>query len=61
MIGNEKDYKQLKNYLDSKGLISQFMQSRTAKKLQGKGGPMSNILRQVNAKVDLDLFQLELP
>ncbi len=54
--------KGIKAFLDKGGVPSQFI---TSKKLGGpKGVPlgvMSNLLKQMNAKVKLDLYRLKVP
>jgi hypothetical protein len=54
--------KKVKGFLDKGGMPSQFI---TTKKLGGpKGVPlgvMSNLLKQMNAKVKLDLYRLNVP
>ena len=54
--------KGVKKFLDQGGVPSQFI---TTKKLGGpKGVPlgvMSNLLKQMNAKVKLDLYRLKVP
>jgi aubergine len=57
------EYKKfIKGILDKEGVPSQFV---TTKKLGGpKGAPlsvMSNILKQMNAKLKLDLYRLNVP
>ena len=62
VISNPDFKKGVKSFLDKVGLPSQFISSR---KLGGpKGIPMaviSNILKQMNAKMRLDLYRLNLP
>ncbi len=52
--------KNIKSFLDEGGVPSQFI---TAKKLGGKLslGVFSNLLKQMNAKVKLDLYSVNLP
>ena len=52
--------KGVKSFLDKGGVVSQFI---TAKKLGGKlsMGVFSNLLKQMNAKLRLDLYRVHLP
>jgi hypothetical protein len=62
IIFNPDLKKGVKAFLDKGGVPSQFI---TSKKLSGpKGVPMgvlSNLLKQMNAKVKLDLYRLKVP
>jgi hypothetical protein len=64
VIFNPDFKKGIKSFLDQGGVPSQFI---TAKKLVGPGGKppalgvMSNLLKQINAKVKMDLYRLALP
>lgn len=60
VVFNPEVKKGIKKFLDQGGVPSQFV---TAKKLQGKLalGVFSNLLKQINAKVKLDLYRVNLP
>ena len=56
--------KDVKKYLDRCGIVSQFMVKKTLEKnLDGrpKMGIFTNLLRQVNAKMPMDLYRITLP
>lgn len=61
LIGRESDYPPIKRFLDSIGVISQFMLFKNVKRNESKMGVFTNLLRQVNAKVGLDLYRMRLP
>lgn len=62
VLTQQKDQKQyIKKYLDELGVPSQFILVPTLKRSLGKIGVFSNILKQINAKVRLDLYRLRLP
>ncbi len=52
--------KNIKSFLDKNGVVSQFI---TAKKLGGRLslGVFSNLLKQINAKLNKDLYRVNLP
>jgi hypothetical protein len=51
----------IKAFLDQGGIPSQFVLADTLKRSSGKMGVFGNILKQVNAKVKLDLYRLIIP
>ncbi len=52
--------KSIKSFLDKGGIVSQFI---TAKKLSFRLslGVISNLLKQINAKLNKDLYRVNLP
>ena len=58
VLKDETHYPKIKKYLNKRGVVSQVL--RTNEKLL-KIGVMSNVLKQINGKVNLDLCRLHLP
>ena len=61
LIDNKRDHDPIKKYLDNYGIESQFMFLKNAKIYMKKMGVYTNLLRQINAKVGLDLYRISLP
>lgn len=51
----------IKMFLDKHGIVSQFMVQRNVERNLSKMGVFTNLLRQVNAKMPLDLYRICLP
>eukprot|EP00355_Strombidium_rassoulzadegani_P002716 CAMPEP_0168613156 /NCGR_PEP_ID=MMETSP0449_2-20121227/3304_1 /TAXON_ID=1082188 /ORGANISM="Strombidium rassoulzadegani, Strain ras09" /LENGTH=233 /DNA_ID=CAMNT_0008653777 /DNA_START=131 /DNA_END=832 /DNA_ORIENTATION=- len=60
IIQRDTDYSNVKKCLDRLGLVSQIMVQKNIQRIVNSLGPISNILRQVNAKTYKDLFRLEI-
>jgi hypothetical protein len=61
LIGKEQHHPFIKKRLDEMGIISQFLLYKNISKKIGTMGVITNLLRQVNAKVGLDLYRISLP
>ena len=61
LLGREADKAKIKLYLDSKGIVSQFLLFKNMEAKAKSLAVMGNVLRQVNAKVRRDNLRLELP
>jgi len=61
LISRETDKKRVKAFLDSVGIISQFLVERNMSKKTSTMGVMGNVLRQINAKVGCDNLRVALP
>jgi hypothetical protein len=59
IIFNKDSKKPIKAHLDKMGVPSQFVTEDTIKRSSGKLGVYSNILKQMNAKVKLDVYRLK--
>jgi argonaute-like protein implicated in RNA metabolism and viral defense len=59
IIGNPSDKKDIKGFLDKGGVPSQFILAN--KMRNAKIGVFSNLLKQMNAKLKLDLYRVNLP
>jgi len=57
ILDMEKKYKKIKACLDGMGIPSQFMLRNTVKR--AKITVYTNILKQMNSKVGLDLYQID--
>mmetsp|Transcript_12168 Transcript_12168/g.18806 ORF Transcript_12168/g.18806 Transcript_12168/m.18806 type:complete len:132 (+) Transcript_12168:1504-1899(+) len=61
LIPRDKDKAIVKRTLDSMGLASQFLLQSTIRSKLDKMGVITNIIRQINAKTEHDLYQLQPP
>ena len=58
IVPKESDKPKVKKALDNLGVVSQFMYQRNINRIVDKMGPISNVLRQVVAKSQKDLFKM---
>jgi len=61
LVQRDTDKPNIKRYLDSIGVVSQFMLHKNISKKVGVMGVITNLLRQVNAKCPLDLYRVNVP
>lgn len=62
LLGNKSLKPEIKTFLDNKGGVpSQFITIDTMKRAQERLDVFANLLKQINAKMKLDLYRLSLP
>lgn len=60
LINRPEEKARIKKWLDEKGYVSQFI-TTNIKRNMAKMGIFTNLLRQINAKLRLDLYRITLP
>lgn len=61
LISDTKAKKFMKKWLDQFGVPSQFLVVNTMKRILGKMGVFSNLLKQINSKVRKDIYRIAYP
>lgn len=61
LLDRAEEKKHIKKFLDGAGIVSQFVLRNNMERSLGKMGVFTNLMRQVNAKMPLDLYRITLP
>jgi len=58
LISRDTDHPRIKAAMDKLGVVTQFMLQKNISRKVDTMGVITNLLRQVNAKVGLDLYRI---